>query len=187
MIKMTRAKASQTKNSLGAEQWMMLGVVALGGLAVYFLTRAKTSPTPDTETPILKPSPSTAPGPAALGPATASPPNPGPFLQDRPRGELLKPGQAFRGRLDIGPTPEADLPLSPASSRGDITRFLQGLGFTKVEVAMSPEEAAPRVLLQQPLAQPNMGTRWFTAEWPSSPAGKTFVRPRRMTYLWFVT
>lgn len=166
--------------ALRADQWMLLGIVALGGTAAYLLTRAsnEASPRPPGEPPRdpQQIPTGTVTVPAAFPPAV--------LLGDPMR---LENSHAYRGRIEL-PTVFGQ----PLPSRADVEARLRALGFEAVRVFETPQEADPA------LARPQAGvartypsfslsgatphTRWFYGRWLQRDAA--LPRPADMVLIW---
>ena len=149
---------------LRADQWMMLGVVVIGGTAAYLLTRTRPR---ESETPVLLP---TSP-PGQLPPGIRVPS----IL--RPTGTAgVTRGTAYLGRVE----------LSAMQDPTALVRALQGLGFTDVRLYAHAEAAnAPDVFtLPEALLSPSPSTRWFSAIWSGQAAGANLQLPPGTLLLW---
>ena len=148
---------------LRAEQWMMLGVVAIGGAAVYLMTRARPRAN---ETPILT-APSNMPDPATLRVPNII-------------GRNLPPGQArvtsgtpYRGRIE--------------SSNPTLTaRTLEALGFTNVRVyTLQDVQTDPDLVpLPDAVLGPSATSRWFSAVWRGRGPAAVVSLPPEVRLLW---
>lgn len=163
---------------LRAEQWAMVGVVALGITAAYLLTRAKggAAGLPDSTGGHLPPStPSPLGLPGAL-PSNLLVPN---IVHNG--HALLRRGNNVLGRLEIG------FP----NGAGDATTALQNLqraGFDNVQLyTLADTKADPGlVTLHDALVNPGPGSRWFWATWNGngSVASGDILLPREVVLLW---
>lgn len=166
---------------LDAHEWVMLTVVGVGIYAAIRL--AKTSAgTPQTPNQLAKPTPLDVPSgplPNLPGPTPPLPSNIR-FIEGSPL--KLEPAAWYHGRLETRP---GGL-WSASSSRELIQRGLENMGFSRVQVFMTPQEAAQDIFQSFALANPGSGTRWFRARWPLV-IERPLVYPGRfsdLTLLW---
>lgn len=165
--------------ALRAEQWMMIGVVAIGGYALYRLARAR--PDAANETPVFQPG--IPLGPPGTVPAGIGVPN----IIGRnttPGRALLRRGDRVLGRLELGET-------SPAAA----VQALQSAGFTNVRLLSLADVQANAALVPSvdALLTPGPRTRWFWATWAPPASGGAAVPsgavalPREVVLLWYTT
>ena len=159
--------------ALRAEQWMVLGLGAIGAYAVYRLVT--TRPTPPGEMPILvdrQPPPQPMPTPPGQppGPITLSQ-----SIVETP-GRLrvgLRHGGDFKGRIE-----------RPGSTREQLQRELKDMAWDNVQIYMTAAEAqaSGAVELVDALANPTPGSRWFSGKW----RGRNNIRevPTWIVLLW---
>ena len=150
-----------------ADKLLMLGVVGLGAYAVYRLSKTDTQPRPDNE---LKPTPIVPPNKGPLLPENF------PLLVGNPIH--LTNSRAYRGRLE---TTDQPAPFSPSSSREDIQRALEVLGFSNPQVFVTASEAAGN-FPEFSLANSTPASRWFYGRWlgPTTDA----PRPNAVNLIW---
>lgn len=148
---------------LRADQWLMLGVVGLGGYAVYRLTQTTSSPPPP-DSPLNLP--------VEAGSPSAAPPG-FPLLGDPVH---LTNSRAYRGRIELG---RGGLPAN--MSREQIESALVRLGFDAIRVYEDMQQAAP-TFPAFALHGAGRGTRWFYGRW-LGPTTDT-ARPAFLSLLW---
>lgn len=171
--------------TLRADQWMMVGVVSIGALAAYLLTRS--GPRPLTS-PVFGPAPSPPPYP----PASAVPTLQQNILRPGPPGQpssaLLRRGTNVLGRLELG---DGDRAGDRAGDEATAIRNLQIAGFTNVSLFTRNDIAANPSLvpLRDALSNPGPGSRWFFATWNGNGtvASGSIVMPREVTLLWYTS
>lgn len=167
-----------------ADQWLMIGVGALGVYAVYRLVqpvkpeevRPEPEPRPYPQDRGPAPTPVIVPG-GALPPSAGPLPPPPPGLsviQTDPM--LLTPAAWYHGRLELAPTATAT----------DVANILSRLGLTDLRVFSTPQEAATDIFQPFALANPGQGTRWFRARLPFTTDSRpvNVPRPRELVLIW---
>lgn len=170
--------------AIRADQALMLGVIGLGAYAVYRMTRPREEVPPE-DVPILNgqgvPTAPVFPQNIASGPTIQLP------AGTQPDG-VTTTNRWYRGRLELpqqgSPTRESlNLThLSRQSPRPTIEAALRQFGFDRVEVYMTPEEAAPRITLAAAMANPTQGSRWFFGRYAGP--RETKARPPVLTVLY---
>lgn len=170
--------------AIRADQALMIGVVGLGAYAVYRMTRPREDVAPE-DVPILNgqgvPTAPVFPQNIAQGPTLQLP------AGTQPDG-VTTTNRWYRGRLELpqqgsATRESANLThLSRQSPRQAIEAALRGFSFDRVEVYMTPEEAAPRITLAAAMASPTPGSRWFFGRY-AGPRG-TRARPPVLTVLY---
>jgi len=141
--------------ALRAEQWLMLGVGAVGAYAVYRLVTAPKDQAPK-DVPILKDA-----GPIVQPPQALA----GPILP-------MKQGVWYKGRVESVPT----------ATREDLLRMLQDLGFEHVTTYMTLAVAGDEIALAAAIADPTSGTHWFQGHWTKPTGGLS--RPAGLVMIW---
>ena len=186
-----------------ADQWIMVGVGALGVYAVYRMIKpagAATLPepaldlvlpeplpvtpeTPRDQIPVLKPAPLPPVPPPPPTPPAELPEQPGVLVvpQDSPNivyGNPLKlqGGAWYLGRIEAGGGAEF------------LDSFLASMGFTSISTFGSATEAAQDKFLPYELASPGKHTRWFRARYPAftldgNPTLPIMARPAQLVHL----
>ena len=162
--------------ALRAEQWAMVGVVSIGALAAYLLTRAR----PREEQPLyFTPAPPAEPGPPQLAQNILRPGPPG-----EPSHALLRQGNNVLGRLELGGSDRAGDDAT-ALRNLQLAGFSNVRLFTRADIAQNPG----LVPLYDALANPGPGSRWFFGTWTGSGtvAAGNIVMPREVVLLWYTT
>ena len=160
--------------AIRADQVLMIGVVGIGLLAAYWLTQTTTEPQVPVplppQLPQLPPAPPLVPG---------SPPV---FPQNLATGAMitLRPGQWYRGRLELAPTTTA----------ADVRRFLELQGFDQTSVFSSDAEAENAGILPAARQDPAPSSRWFYGRYAAKRLGDANLvdvvpRPVAVTALYF--
>ena len=161
--------------AIRADQVLMIGVVGIGLLAAYWLTQ--TTPERQTTTDPQVPPPPQLPPPPPFVPG--SPPV---FPQNLATGTMitLRPGQWYRGRLELAPTATA----------ADVRRFLELQGFDQTSVFTSAAEAENAGILPAARQDPAPSSRWFYGRYAAKRLGDASLvdvlpRPMAVTALYF--
>lgn len=171
--------------ALRAEQWMMLGVGAIGLYAAYRLTRSSGTRAEDTPNVAPEPPNPLPPPPPPPGRVLPAAPGPVPPMTSAVEGVTgdpmtLRGGAWYKGRIE---TTSGD-GLSPSSSASDVAKAIGArLGLSSVEVFGWPEAAAPVIQHAFSLANPGAGTRWFRARLPVL-APTSVRRPLWLVQIW---
>lgn len=176
--------------TLRAEQWAMVGVVAIGATAAYLLTRARPrdlermdagrpqQPAPFPSTPVAPPLP-TPPGGLQLQQNILRAGAPG-----QPSRALLRQGTNVLGRLELGGNDRA-------ADDATALRNLQLAGFSDVRLyTLADIRANPSLVpLTAALTNPTTGSRWFWATWNGNGtiAAGDVMMPREVVLLWYTT
>ena len=165
---------------LRAEQWAMVGVVGIGAVAAYLLTRARPR---DLERIDLAPQqrPPAPPGvPGVPPPLAQNILRAG--LPGQPGHALLRRGNNVLGRLELGGSDRA-------GDDATALRNLQLAGFTDVRLYTPSDVAAnPELVpLTDALANASVGSRWFWGTWNGNGtvAAGDIVMPREVVLLWY--
>lgn len=164
--------------ALRAEQWMMLGIGAIGLGAAYLLTRTSKEQNGSQANGTLGPgSPNLPEKPVAVGPL----PPTVTVISGNPIH--LRNSRSYRGRIE---TISADgrigfVPFSPGSSKKEIADGLRQLGFENVQVYATPEEAKG-MMPDYALPGAGRGTRWFYGRYLGSTAD--IPRPQTLSLIW---
>lgn len=175
---------------LRAEQWLMIGVGALGLYAIYRMTRAAGPSTP------LVPADPNGRGSATpiSVPVTALPDRPSPVTIPPSSTVQILVGSTlplraagwYQGRIEtVGVSGAISAVFSPTDSRAQLIQKLTGFGFTNVDVYVTPQEASQDIYQAFALEGAGKGTRWFRARWPFVNAAggavpATILRPSGM-------
>ena len=173
---------SNRSEGLRADQWLMLGVGAIGLYAVYRLTRPSAAPIKSNGD--------------VLGPGNI--PSRVPSLNVNivdPNGRaVMSAGRNYRGRIELAPSgsfvgPQLPRPPQPlefaevgSATRATIASDLQRLGFQNVQVYVNAREAASAIPLPTALEGAGSGSRWFTGTWVGA-NGSQSMGPR-IVLLW---
>ena len=160
--------------TLRAEQWAMVGVVSIGAVAAYLLTRARPR---DLEQIEIAPQQRVPPSP--LVPNILQPGAPG-----QPDHALLRRGDSVLGRLELGGSDRA-------GDDATALRNLQIAGFSNVRLFSLADIAADPSLvpLRDALVNPSPGSRWFFSTWSGNGtvAAGDVMMPREIVLLWPTT
>lgn len=164
---------------LRAEQWAMVGVVGIGALAAYLLTRARPRDVEridSNERPVYGRR------------ETASEALVSNILQLGPPGEpshaLLRRGDNVLGRLELGGSDRA-------GDDATTLRNLQLAGFSNIRLFAPADVAADPTLVPRRDALTNVGagSRWFWGTWSGDGTALAgdIVMPREVVLLWHAT
>ena len=171
--------------TLRAEQWAMVGVVGIGAMAAYLLTRARPRDLERIDA---------APQPFPPVPVAPLPVPPGGLqlqqnilragVPGQPSRALLRQGTNVLGRLELGGSDRA-------ADDATALRNLQLAGFSDVRLFTRADIAANPALvpLTNALANPTPRSRWFWGTWNGNGtiAAGDVMMPREVVLLWYTT
>lgn len=165
-----------------ADKILMVGVVLLGGYAVYRLVTAP-KVLPEPARPPTPPLPSKGEGGPPLGDASL-PDAPGLIPAIASGTPLVSEPwtlQKERGYQGVIETFGQRSPFSTSSPREEIKRALEALGFADVLVLMTPSEARGHVP-DWARDSAGRGTRWIHARWAAE--NRAVAKPAAFRMLW---
>lgn len=164
---------------LRADQWLILGVGALGIYALYRMNKSDSSI--PSETPIPNPRPSIPTDQLPDRPGQVTLPANIAVIQGNPL--QLTNSRAYFGRIEtISPQGIPQIPFAPNLSKEQIQDILLNLGFDAVKVYMNPTEASTAISVPEALSNPGRGTRWFYGRWLNP--SMNVERPNGLSLLW---